>query len=417
VTNKKVLLLTIGLPDIDQGGSGIFNYLVVKYLIENGYKPKAVFLAPKKFIEKHINSSYLSKLCQLGLEYEIISDDTSITERFFTFRPSQIPFGLGFLKIIADYWPCKNFMDENIDNLREYDFAISQGLGWAMALQGQPIKSLSILPDDLRQKARFLIIRNINSREIISKDFAVNIFSYINLVFAYKKFYKIFFSKLNLIGSFSPYSVSQYIDLGIICKHYKWFTPSGKLNDIATSFGNINDNQIKIVSLGSLQSTAGLTFSDGMDLVLRSLTRLNRNISYEIIGKSPIEIQAAPIFKNKLVVRYLGFVDRLDEILSDAQFLVVPNNYPIGVRTRILTGLSYGLIVIAHKSSVFGLPELVSGKEIFYFNDEVEIAEILEFLFSDSIDISKYRANAFSAWKKYYNPENNISELVRTLTD
>jgi glycosyltransferase involved in cell wall biosynthesis len=237
------------------------------------------------------------------------------------------------------------------------------------------------------------------------------------LVFAYKKLHNIFYSKINLIGSFSPYSVSQYIDLGLICKHYKWFTPFSNLKGLTASLENTSNSKTKIVSLGSLESTAGSTFSDGMELIFGSLARLNRNIDYEIIGKSPIEMQVAPIVRNRLVVKYLGFVDQLEEMLNDAQFLVVPNNYPIGVRTRILTGLSYGLIVIAHKSSAFGLPELVPGKEIFYFNDEVEFAEILNLLFSESIDVNKYRYYALSAWKKYYNPENNISELVRTLVD
>jgi hypothetical protein len=414
MSGKKILLLTIGMPDLDQGGSGIFNYLVIKHLIKNNYKVKAIFLASNSFIKNNINLNYLADLTNIGLDFEIINNDERILNKLLRLGLYKLPFGIKYLKLIADADICENYFKQI--NLNDYNFAITQGLGWAISIQGKKIKSLSILPDDIKQKTKFLLIRDIKNKKIYTKEFFTNLYTYLNLILAYNQFTKLFNSNENLIGSFSPYSVSQYIDMGVICKHYSWFTPIPVRKEEIQTITK-KKNEIKILSLGSLESNAGKSFIEGMKLINNSLESINKKIKYEIIGKSSIRTQIDSTKQGLLEIHYLGFINNIEPHLKNADFLVVPNNYPVGVRTRILTGISYGLIVIAHRSSSYGLPELIPGKEIFYFSDQLDFSHLLGYLFSDKFNLEKYKSYAYSAWYKYYNPDNNINELINAVNN
>jgi hypothetical protein len=58
----KIGFFSHGLPDPTQGGSGIFNYLILKYLIKKNYLIDAYFIVEDWFLKKHINFYFLKQI-------------------------------------------------------------------------------------------------------------------------------------------------------------------------------------------------------------------------------------------------------------------------------------------------------------------------------------------------------------------
>ena len=52
---KKIAFFTTGIPDPYQGGSGIFNFYILKRLIEKEYFIDCYFRVNKKFIQNNTN--------------------------------------------------------------------------------------------------------------------------------------------------------------------------------------------------------------------------------------------------------------------------------------------------------------------------------------------------------------------------
>ena len=59
---KKVCVFTTGSADPTQGGSGIFNYYILKKLIEKKYVIDVYFRRDKIFYKEKINNKYLLKI-------------------------------------------------------------------------------------------------------------------------------------------------------------------------------------------------------------------------------------------------------------------------------------------------------------------------------------------------------------------
>ena len=59
---KKIGFFSTGIPDPNQGGSGIFNYHILKRLIEKEYFVDSYFRVSKSFIENNTNSKFLNKI-------------------------------------------------------------------------------------------------------------------------------------------------------------------------------------------------------------------------------------------------------------------------------------------------------------------------------------------------------------------
>lgn len=76
--------------------------------------------------------------------------------------------------------------------------------------------------------------------------------------------------------------------------------------------------------------------------------------------------------------RLTGFVEDLDEAMRDCRAVLVPGDYAVGARTRILHALSLGTPVIAHTSCLAGMPELRDCRAIQLFSSDAEFVHLLD---------------------------------------
>ena len=58
---KKIAFFSTGIPDPNQGGSGIFNYYLIKRLLEKNNLIDCFFRVNKKFLQNHTNSNFFKK--------------------------------------------------------------------------------------------------------------------------------------------------------------------------------------------------------------------------------------------------------------------------------------------------------------------------------------------------------------------
>ncbi len=98
---------------------------------------------------------------------------------------------------------------------------------------------------------------------------------------------------------------------------------------------------------------------------------------FALIGKA--DIPAALKAKLELAsYKLMGFVEDLDSAMRDCRAVVVPGNYVVGARTRILHSLSLGTPVIAHISCQAGIPELKNCKAVFFFDGPDDLVSTLQ---------------------------------------
>jgi len=62
---------------------------------------------------------------------------------------------------------------------------------------------------------------------------------------------------------------------------------------------------------------------------------------------------------------YLGYVNDIESTIRSCQAVLVPIDVPVGNRSRIVTAMSKGALVIAHRNAALGNPDLIDGETCF----------------------------------------------------
>jgi glycosyltransferase involved in cell wall biosynthesis len=67
--------------------------------------------------------------------------------------------------------------------------------------------------------------------------------------------------------------------------------------------------------------------------------------------------------------RFLGYVEDIDAVMAQCHAVITPISAPVGNRSRILTAMAKGALVIAHRNSALGNPDLIDGKTCYLAED------------------------------------------------
>jgi len=138
-----------------------------------------------------------------------------------------------------------------------------------------------------------------------------------------------------------------------------------------------NSTKPKILMIGDITGTAarwGLRLL--VDEVLPHLDQVIGSENYELhlVGGGQIESQFDCLHKHPAVfVR--GRITPPDEEFLNSDVLFVPTPITLGIRVRIITGLSYGCCVVAHEANRAGIPELAHNVNSLTGKTGKELAE------------------------------------------
>lgn len=392
---KKIAFFTTGIPDPYQGGSGIFNFYILKRLIEKEYFIDCYFRVNKKFIQNNTNSKFLNdfkkKLNSINFIY---TDDIKIR---------KINFFYSHLSEIHYFNKCKQI----VKNLNlNYDSYISLDLGWAVALSrkkncisilGDPYHSRIINGDDssvYSLKKIFLKLRALStySKMVMWK---------INNHFSQNEGY--------FLGSFSKQHVQEYKKKGLNCNELNWFSPY--VDEIKIKKDYSIHKYFTLTHIGDLGTTAS---RKNLNFLLRCLKilskKINNKIKIKFIGRYDKKIEST--FKN-IEFEYTGYLENLDDEINNSDAMISVSDYPVGIRTRILTSLSYGLPCIAHISSSLGLHRLKHGENILFCHDTLSFVECVENLMHIKGLPEKIGKNSRDLWLKNYNPLINVDQILK----
>lgn len=118
-------------------------------------------------------------------------------------------------------------------------------------------------------------------------------------------------------------------------------------------------------------------------------------------------------------IRFLGHVAGADHEFLSAHVLVVPNAISLGIRVRIVTGLSLGSCVVSHVANTAGIPELEHDRNALIGRSGDELAEAILRAFRDEDLRRRLEAGARETYERHFAPPvavGRISEVLGTIT-
>ena len=388
---KSIALFSSGLPDPRQGGSGIFNYLVCKELLARGYKRKGYFRVGQDFMDKHCDVEIVKSLGAAGLEYELVRES-----------PQDLRYSLGSRLLFANH-----HVDECRQAVRRciaagtVDRFISLDFGWALALlEESQMKGVAIMGDPYADRIRDALIGHWDSPS-----------NYWNALkwLSIRNWGAPLRSALRpgvVIGHLSPGEAQSLSEQGVPCRHFRWCT-----EDVASVPPKVQAaDRLVALHVGSLYTTASrsmLTY--WKENLFSGLSKLPFTFELRLVGKTEHQVESK--WPN-IEVKNIGHVESLVDEFKRADLFFSPMKYPVGIRTRVLTAMSYGLPVLADPSIRRGLPEPKHGESIFYCSSTEEVVATLLAAKSDKTLLRKVGEAGRKLWEDLYHPSKSIGAIV-----
>jgi len=181
-----------------------------------------------------------------------------------------------------------------------------------------------------------------------------------------------------------------------------------------------NNSKFSILHIGELNTTAttlGLKefIEKGYDLLFNGEIKKD-DIELYFAGGGEITDKLKTFFLNSNVT-YLGRVYPHHTLFLNSDILLVPINVPLGVRIRILTALSFGMVVVAHVANKSGIEELESGYNCVLFSSSEEMALEIQKLFYNKDYRQKLKMGAIETYEKFFKPTITVSEILNLLNN
>lgn len=393
----RVLLLSTGIPDPTQGGSGIFNYFVTRELLLRGYETDALFRVSADFLRNHSVSGPLKELQSMGLNATLIPQHKG---------PSRFDLGSRYL-CLSHGVPSSRMALQLRGGVGAYDGCISFDFGWAVALGNPGIRSIRLLADPLSERVRWQPRNGTSPLESIARFVRVATIAraYISLTHAVADTPGV------TLGSFSPREVAHMGAMGVPVRRFRWFAPGPR--EVRRP-RNPRDRLV-LLHVGDLATTASrrmIAFS--RDELFSSFASLPFEIELRLVGRYGTSL-ALPSAPPNVSIVLTSHLESLDEEFANAHAFLSLVPYPVGVRTRILTALAHGIPVIADASAAGGLPELRAGIDLIYTRTPADVGDALRRVRDDPEAFEEMGASGRFAWERSYRPEDNAPRLVDAL--
>jgi glycosyltransferase involved in cell wall biosynthesis len=108
--------------------------------------------------------------------------------------------------------------------------------------------------------------------------------------------------------------------------------------------------------------------------------------------------------KERPEMEFVGFVDDLVAFMRGCHAVVVPIAVPVGNRTRILTALAHGALVIAHRNTALGNDDLRSGDTCLLAGTPEEFARHLRFAVDSPVEARAIAERGQAMYQRRFAP-------------
>jgi glycosyltransferase involved in cell wall biosynthesis len=139
--------------------------------------------------------------------------------------------------------------------------------------------------------------------------------------------------------------------------------------------------------------------------------------AFEIVitGTRSLADWAMASLRSKPEIRFEGFVDDLYARMDACHAAIVPIDVPVGNRSRIVTAMGYGLLVVAHPNTALGNPALVSGETCLLAGTPREFARCMKLAYEDRELSMRIERSARQAYERLFAPEPAARLLISAL--
>ncbi|WP_096701963.1 glycosyltransferase [Magnetospirillum sp. 15-1] len=118
---------------------------------------------------------------------------------------------------------------------------------------------------------------------------------------------------------------------------------------------------------------------------------------------------------NRPELRYLGFVEDLDRVMGGCHAVLAPIDVPVGNRSRILTALAKGMLVVAHTNTALGNPDLVDGQSCWLASTPEEFVDRLRRAVEQTDKSAAVALGGQRVYKQLFAPEVAVPALIRAV--
>ncbi len=143
--------------------------------------------------------------------------------------------------------------------------------------------------------------------------------------------------------------------------------------------------------------------------------RWGRNFEILVSGREKLPDWVAAEMRRRPQMRYLGFVEDIDTVLSAIHAVIAPIDVPVGNRSRILTALAKQVPVIAHSNVALGNPDLVDGATCLLARDGQGFADRMIRAAEHPASLDDMRRNGEHLYLTRFAPRIAADQLVRTI--
>ena len=114
-------------------------------------------------------------------------------------------------------------------------------------------------------------------------------------------------------------------------------------------------------------------------------------------------------------VRLLGHVEGAEDEFRAAHVLLVPNSIELGIRVRVVTGLSFGSCIVSHRANAQGIPELADGENALLGDSPAALAGAVVRALRDPELRARLGRGARATYERQFAPPVAVGELAATL--
>lgn len=132
----------------------------------------------------------------------------------------------------------------------------------------------------------------------------------------------------------------------------------------------------------------------------------------QIAGSGTLPDWAARLIEERPEIAFLGFVDSLDQCLSDSHCVLFPIDVPVGNRSRILTAMAKGTIVVAHQNTALGNPGLKHRETALLAHSPEQFLECMRTTIEERKFCAEIEDRATQYYLDHYSPDNANQSFI-----
>ena len=420
--NKKIVLVTNGLPYPGNNGIPMFCWSLIEYLTNKKIEVEVVSLCPLN--DKFASEEYSVLLEKLGISPVIFKYSKNPTYFASTNLAVRAYYFLTKTKLL-NYFPTTSLKREVQNYIKNSNpFVVisvhTEALSVTDGMDAR-IPVLGIMGDPSHLPLLFNTINDLSIKRPIT--------SFIKLYVLVRDIFRVIKEDIRLLSNSTA--------VGALAGHYsEWFKKKGVLgceyfrlpifDDGCLSKPRAGENRpnkkFRVILLGALHGTATIS---GLEL----FTKVTYPKLIDLIGLDNFEVhiygdgvwpKTVEDITVKSNVFKRGYVEDIKSEMAHADVLVVPTPINLGIRVRILTALSYGQCIVAHKANSQGIPEIKHRKNCLLANSGLEMAELINEIYMDEDLRIALEDGARNTYLKYFHPEiaaENIYKKICKLAD